>query len=212
MILDAVAEKMDTPIGVPMMEPAYSKPNPSLGEITRFAPYHHHNGGVWNHLNTWIMLAECQIGRPDRALDLFRRTFPPRLAQELERFTAPPFAYPSWVNTPRSRLYGKADLGWNTGTTVWAHRVLTEGFCGVQATYEGLRITPSLPVDWTCASLVRPYRGATYDITIHKPADLTTGRVQLELDGHCIEGDVLPLPTHSTHRVTAIIEPSNAAT
>ncbi len=188
----SVERMMDTPVGIPMMFPAYSRPDPRLGEITRFAPYHHHNGGVWNHLNTWVMLAECRLGRTDRALDLYRRIFPPRLARELERFTAPPYAYGSWTNTPRSRLYGKADLGANTGTTAWAWRVLFEGFCGVRPEYDGLRVDPRMPTTWRWARLKRPFRNAVYHVAIENPNGVAAGIGAVELDGRRIEGTLIP--------------------
>jgi len=190
--LQSVERLMDTPVGIPMMEPAFRKPDAALGEITRFAPYHHHNGGVWNHLNFWVMLAECEIGRTDRALDLWWRIFPPRLARDLERFTAPPYAYGSWTNTPRSRLYGRGDLGCNTGGTGWAWRVLFEGFCGIRPEYDGLRIDPRMPTGWTWAHARRPFRKSMYDITIDNPDGLPAGRASVELDGRVLPDNLIP--------------------
>jgi cellobiose phosphorylase len=199
--MKSVERIMDTPVGIPMLFPAYTRPNPALGEITRFAPYHHHNGGVWNHLNTWVCMAECKLGRTDRALEVYRRFFPPRLAREVDRFTAMPYAYGSWTNTPRSRLYGKADASSNTGTTVFAWHVLMQGFCGVSAEHDGLRVEPRLPTSWKWARVRRPFRDATYDIRIENPRGLAVGKVAVELDGKPIEGNLLPLPTRREHQV-----------
>jgi cellobiose phosphorylase len=203
--MKSVERLMDTPVGIPMMFPAYGRPDPALGEITRFAPYHHHNGGVWNHLNAWVILAECAIGRADRALELYRRIFPPRLAREVERFTAPPYAFGSWTNTPRSRLYGKADLGANTGTTCWQWRVLFEGFCGVRPEHDGLRIDPRLPTSWRWAAVKRPFRGAVYRIRIERggaaapgarPAAAGPGsgarELEITLDGRPVASNLIP--------------------
>ena len=190
--LESVERLMDTPVGLPMLAPPYRRPAKQVGELSRLSPGYHHNGGVWNHVNTWAMLAECLIERTDRALDLYKRIFPPRLAREVERFASPPYAFGSYTNPPVSRFYGQADTGCNTGTTCWAWRVLFEGFCGIHAEYDGLRIAPRLPMTWKWAQAKRPFRKALYSISIENPEGVASGIRSIELDGMPLASNLLP--------------------
>lgn len=75
--LRAIERIVDTPMGLPMLAPSFTSPNYKVGQITCYPTGHHHNG-VWHHTNTWVMIAECMTGRPDRALELYMKIFPPR--------------------------------------------------------------------------------------------------------------------------------------
>jgi hypothetical protein len=50
--------------------------------------------------------------------------------------------------------------------------------------------------------MTRRFRGATYEIAIHKPAGLQKGLVAVELDGRLLPGNVVPPATDGgTHKV-----------
>jgi hypothetical protein len=59
--MEAVEELMDTPVGIPLLAPPYTKIQQRIGLLSRYAPGHHHNGSSWHHAVTWAMLAECRI-------------------------------------------------------------------------------------------------------------------------------------------------------
>ena len=129
--MEAVQELMDTPVGIPLMAPPYTRIQKRIGMITRYAPGHHHNGSSWHHAVTWAMLAECRIGRADRALDLFRKLFPAYMSQTWKEHTTEPYTYASYTNTAPSGQLGRTGIPWNSGTVCWMYRVLFEGFAGV---------------------------------------------------------------------------------
>ncbi len=191
--LQAVEELMDTPLGIPLLAPPYTKPQERIGVIGRMAPYEHHNGGVWNHAVTWAILAECRIGRPDRALDLYRRLMPAYLSQTWPAYIAEPYTYTSFTNTAGSGEPGHPGTGWNTGTVCWIYRVLLEGFAGVMPEFDGLRVDPRLPTGWRKITVKRPYRGCVYHITIEDPAGVSQGVKELYVNGSRLAGNLVPI-------------------
>lgn len=193
MSMEAVAELMDTPVGIPLLAPSYTKAQARIGVISRMAPGHHHNGGSWNHAVTWAILAECRIGRPDRALELFRKLMPAYLSQAWPEHTSEPYAYTSYTNTPASGETGRTGVAWNTGTVCWIYRDLFEGFAGITPEFDGLRIDPSLPAGWCRISAKRPYRGSVYTIVIEAPTGASRGVKELYVNGKRVAGNLIPV-------------------
>jgi len=74
--LDSVAERLATPFGIVLQQPAYSRYYPELGEISSYPPGYKENASVFCHYNPWIMIAETLLGRGDRAYDYYRRLAP----------------------------------------------------------------------------------------------------------------------------------------
>lgn len=190
--MQAVKELMDTPVGIPLLAPPYSKPQDRIGVISRMSMGDHHNGGVWNHAVTWAILAECKIGRPDRALDLYRKLLPPYLSQKWPAHIGEPYAFGSVTNTPVAGDTGGKGGGWNTGTVCWIYRVLFEGFAGITPEFDGLRIEPSLPSEWRKITVKRPYRGCVYNIAIEAPAGAERPVKAITVNGKPVSGTLIP--------------------
>jgi len=191
--MEAVEELMDTPVGIPLMAPPYTRTQQRIGMITRYAPGHHHNGSSWHHAVTWAILAECRIGRADRALDLYRRLLPAYLSQKYELHDVEPYAYSSYTDTPLSGETGRTGVAWNSGTVCWMYRALIEGFAGITPEFDGLRVDPSLPAEWRAIAVKRPYRGAVYRVRIEAPAGVTRGVKEMWVDGKRVAGNLIPI-------------------
>jgi cellobiose phosphorylase len=202
----AVEELMDTPFGIPLLAPPYTHDQERIGVISRMAAHEHHNGGIWNHAVTWAILAECRIGRPDRALELYRRLMPAYLSQQWPDYTAEPYSYTSFTNPAGSGEPGRCGTGWNTGTVCWIYRVLLEGFAGLTAEFDGLKVNPCLPTGWRTISVKRPYRGGVYQITIEDPKGVSRGVAEMTVNGTKIAGDRLPiLPAGEVAQVRVVL-------
>ena len=82
----------------------------------------------------------------------------------------------------------------------------TEWLLGARRDYEGLRIDPCLPKHWKRCRIVRPFRGATYDIQVLNPHGLEHGTVEVEVDGKPISGTLIrPHGDGRIHRVRAVL-------
>ena len=204
--MEAVEELMDTPVGIPLLAPPYTRVQERIGLISRYAPGHHHNGSSWHHAVTWAMLAECRIGRPDRALELYRRLMPAYLSQKWDEHVREPYAYASYTDTPASGRVGRTGIPWNSGTVCWMYRVLFEGFAGIDPGFDGLTIEPRLPTEWRRITVKRPYRGSVYNITIEAPSGAARGVPEVYVNGELIDGNRIPvLPPAREASVRAVM-------
>lgn len=172
--LDAAREDLVTDYGALLLRPAYAKVDPTIGYITRYAPGLRENGGVYSHASTWAAWAYACIGDPATAWRIVRGMLPPvRSAEDAELYAAEPYVMPGNLDGPDSPFAGRAGWTWYTGSAAWLRRIAVEWILGVRATADGLIIDPQLPSEWPGASLVRPFRGRDYRITLEGPGPYT---------------------------------------
>ena len=80
-------------------------------------------------------------------------------------------------------------------------RGLSDYIFGIRAEMDGLSVNPAVDPAWKEFTFVRRFRGSTYTFYFHNPQGVEHGVAELLLDGNCIEGTRLPLPTAAAHRV-----------
>jgi len=83
-------------------------------------------------------------------------------------YTAEPYVMAGNVDGPDSPHEGRAGWTWYTGSAAWMRRVALDELLGIRATREGLVIHPRGRKEWKQYSVVRPFRGNTYRITVIK--------------------------------------------
>ena len=117
-----------------------------------------------------------------------------------DRYFAEPYVLPGNVDGPDSPHHGRGAWTWYTGSAAWLHRVVAEWVLGVRPEWDGLRLDPCLPPGWDRARMVRPWRGATWEIEIERGA-----AAAVEVDGARLPGSVIPVPNQpgGRHRVRA---------
>jgi cellobiose phosphorylase len=74
--LDSVKKYLDTPYGIVLQNPAFTKYYIEYGEISTYPKGYKENAGIFCHNNPWIMIGETVLGRGDRAFDYYRKTAP----------------------------------------------------------------------------------------------------------------------------------------
>jgi cellobiose phosphorylase len=206
--MQAVEKHLDTPYGPCMFLPAYNRPDPEVGIITRFAPGTKENGTIFNHPVCWAVYAECALGRGDRAYDLWRRTSFLTRAEDPDLYKAEPYVYSEFVCGADSDKFGQGEFSWVTGTAAWMWRACLDLLVGVQPAWDGLRIRPCMPNDWEHVELTRPFRNAIYHIVIDKPKGICCGEVDVTCDGEKLDGDLIPPhDDHELHEVHAVMRP-----
>jgi cellobiose phosphorylase len=83
---------------------------------------------------------------------------------------------------------------------------MTQGILGIQPDYNGLRLQPCLPSDWSGYRATRIFRGATYKIEVSRSAGEGNGGLRLEVNGETLRGNLIPpAPPGETVRVLAEI-------
>ncbi len=191
--LNSVHERLFTPNGVILQQPAYKTYHMELGEVSSYPPGFKENAGIFSHNNTWIQLAWCRLGEGDRALAYYLSICPSAKQDQIETYRAEPYVYAQMIAGRDAPTPGEAKNSWLTGTAAWSYVVATQGILGILPDYDGLRIDPCLPRDWPGFTATRVFRGATYQITVENPNAVSCGVTLVEVDGRPVEGNLLPL-------------------
>jgi cellobiose phosphorylase len=80
--------------GILLLQPAYTSYDPDLGEISSYPPGYKENASVFCHANPWVIIAECRLGRGDRAWDYALRINPARREEKSEVHQCEPYVSP----------------------------------------------------------------------------------------------------------------------
>lgn len=190
--LESAGSSLYQPYGPLLFTPAFSRPDPEIGYLSRYAPGVRENGGVYVHAGCWAVLAERRVHGAQAAYDLWRSFSPAHRGQEPDLYAGEPYVMPGNVEGPESEQSGRAGWTWYTGSGQWFLRALVEGVLGIRATRDGLQVEAALPEGWERFSVRRRFRGATYDIQVRR-----AGRDEepaIRVDGETFGRSILPLP------------------
>ena len=190
--LDSVGEHLATEHGIVILQPAYTRYYLQLGEISSYPPGYKENAGIFCHTNPWIMIAEAQLGRPDRALDYYMRINPSAREAISDVHRSEPYVYAQMIAGRDAATFGEAKNSWLSGTAAWNYVAITQWILGVRPSYGGLQIAPVVPDDWHSFQVDRLFRGVTYKIDVHRIGP--GSRLALEVNGEPVEGNIVPLP------------------
>ena len=202
--LDAVRERLATPHGIVVLNPAYSRYQLRLGEISSYPPGYKENASVFCHSNPWIIIAETVIGRGDRAFDYYKRINPSVREAISEVHRCEPYVYAQTIAGKDAPTHGEAKNSWLTGTASWNYVAITQYILGIKPTYRGLSVNPVIPGDWAGFEAKRVFRGVVYNIKVEKRSILNT--IRLSVDGQMIEGCIIPIPPQDTREVNVLVE------
>ncbi|MEC0241849.1 glycosyl transferase [Paenibacillus dokdonensis] len=191
--LNSVAERLETPYGIVLQNPPYSKYYINLGEISSYPPGYKENAGIFCHNNPWVMMAETVIGRGDRAFELYRKIAPAYLEDISEIHRTEPYVYSQMIAGKDAVRQGEAKNSWLTGTAAWNFVAITQSILGIQPEFDGLRINPCIPADWEEFTITRVFRGDTYVIHVSNPNRVSKGVASVTVDGSKVQGNILPV-------------------
>jgi len=204
--LDSVASRLATEHGVMLLQPAYTSYHLELGEISSYPPGYKENGSVFCHTNPWIMIAETRVGRGDRAFDYYLRINPSAREQLSDVHRCEPYVYAQTIAGRDAPTHGEAKNSWLTGTAAWNLVALTQHILGIRPDHDGLRIDPCVPAAWAGFQIVRRFRGATYQISVHKRPGAVGRVTELVVDGAPIDGNLVPVGARgATVTVVAVL-------
>jgi cellobiose phosphorylase len=202
--LDSVQKILATPHGIMLQQPAYSKYYLHLGEISSYPPGYKENAGIFCHNNPWVMIAEAMMGNADRAFDYYLRINPSAREKISRLHRCEPYVYAQMIAGKNAPTHGEAKNSWLTGTAAWNYVAVTQFILGIRPTYEGLMVAPAIPARWKGFRVGRVFQGVNYEIKVKRagpPASVDpTSRagkgnhVRLVVDGHAVEGNVIPKP------------------
>jgi cellobiose phosphorylase len=222
---DSVRDRLATPHGIVLQQPAYSRYHIELGEISSYPPGYKENAGVFCHTNPWMMIAEAILGDGDAALDYYLRINPSARESMSDVHRCEPYVYAQMIAGLDAATHGEAKNSWLTGTAAWNLVAISQWILGIRPEHDGLRVEPVIPAAWPGFTATRRFRGTAYEITVLRPGagetdggdaaadgaargDVPAGggssaprRPRLFVDGVPVEGTLVPLPPAGTARV-----------
>ncbi len=202
--LDAVRERLATPHGIVLQQPAFSRYYLNLGEISSYPPGYKENASIFCHTNPWIMIAEARLGNGDAAYDYYLRINPSAREAISEVHRCEPYVYAQTIAGRDAPTHGEAKNSWLTGTAAWNYVAVTQWLLGIRPTHDGLAVEPIIPRDWPGFTATRVFRGATYHIDVLREGP--GNDVSLVVNGEPVEGLIVPPgDVGETVRVDAVI-------
>ncbi len=190
--LDAVQQRLATPHGIVLQQPAFSQYYLHLGEISSYPPGYKENAGIFCHNNPWIMIAETIIGRGDLAHDYYLRINPSAREEISELHRTEPYVYSQMIAGRDAPTHGEAKNSWLTGTASWNYVAITQWILGIRPELDGLRVAPVIPQGWTGFNALRAFRGAIYRIRVTRAG--SGNQLRLTADGKALQGSLVPPP------------------
>jgi len=199
--MDAVEEHLFSPYGLHLLWPAYTRPDDDIGYVTRVYPGVKENASIFSHPNTWAVVAECKLGRGDRAMKFYQALLPASQNDQIEIRQAEPYSYCQFIMGRDHTAFGRARHPWLTGSAGWMYHAVTHWMLGVRVDYDGLIIDPCIPADWTEYEVTREWRSATYRIRVVNPHGVQKGVLAVTLNGRTVPGPIPPQPAGTVNEV-----------
>lgn len=190
--LDSVYKHLATEHGIQVMTPPYSKFYWQLGSIGVYPPGLKENGAIFCHPNPWAMVAECMLGRGDRAYEYYRAILPAAGNKISDLRKTEPYVYCQMIAGQAHKDFGEGKNSWLTGSACWNFVAVSQHILGIRPDYDGLRVDPCVPKDWKEFSAKRHFRGVDYNIKIRNPKKVSKGVRFMIVDGEKLYSNLIP--------------------
>ncbi|MBN2281015.1 MAG: glycosyl transferase family 36 [Candidatus Marinimicrobia bacterium] len=189
--MNSVKKHLDSEFGPKICAPAYTEIDEKIGLVTRCVAGKKENGAIFCHPTTWLIQAECLLGRGNIAYDYYKKLLPDSIDQDI--FKAEPYVYSQYITSNEHSFdAGHASHSWQTGTAAWMYRTSIDYMLGVRATYDGLMVDPVIHENWETVKVNRYFRGTNYKITIENPEKVEKGIKLIYVNNKKYDSQVLP--------------------
>ncbi len=204
--LNSVKKYLDTPYGLILNNPAYTRYYIEYGEISTYPAGYKENAGIFCHNNAWIICAEAVIGRGEQAFEYYSKIAPAYLEDISDLHRTEPYVYAQMIAGKDAKRHGEAKNSWLTGTAAWNFVAVSQYILGLVPDYDGLKIDPCVPSAWKEYTMSRLFRGVKYNITVKNPDGVCKGVKSMVCDGVKVNGNILPVfEAGSEHEVEVVL-------
>jgi len=191
--LDSVKERLDSPYGIVILQPAYKEYHLELGEVSSYPPGYKENAGIFCHNNPWVTIAETMLGRGTRAFETYAKICPSYREDDSALRRMEPYVYAQMIAGKDAPRFGEAKNSWLTGTAAWTFVSISQYILGIRPVYDGLLVDPCIPAGMKGFSVTRHFRNAVYRIKVDNSAGVEKGLASISIDGKPLDGTVLPV-------------------
>lgn len=169
-ILQTAYEKLNTPYGVELMNPAYRYEAFDGAAMILFNPGTKENGSIFCQIQGWAILAEALCGHGNRAFDYFAESSPASFNEDADRRVIEPYVHGQFIEGHDSPYAGRSHVHWLTGTASTVMVGCVEGILGLRPTTKGIVISPAIPSEWNGFTMEKIFRGKKLNITVDNSA------------------------------------------
>ena len=201
----AVDKYLDSDYGPLTLYPTYTSFNNRIGRLTSFIPGIWENGTPYCHGGTFKVVADCLLGRGDKAYETILKIMPNSETNPSTHSGCEPYALTNMYFGPDNPRRGETLFAWVTGTAGWMFRAVVQYMLGFHPEYDGFTLAPCIPAEWGEVTLTRKFRGDTYKLTIKNPDGKQSGVSKVILDGVEVSGCVKLVGDGKEHTITVII-------
>ena len=163
---DAIKKHLMTEVGPLLIWPVYK--NSKVGRMWRLEPGNFENGSIYTHGASFKIYADLVGNDPDGALDTLLKILPSNPLNPLSRSTSEPYSLGNYYCGRDNKFFGLNVYSHFTGSYPWLMKCIAEKMIGVEACYDGLKISPNLPTNWDTVKIKKRYRDSVYNITIKR--------------------------------------------
>ncbi|CAH0311105.1 N,N'-diacetylchitobiose phosphorylase [Rahnella aquatilis] len=174
-----------------LLTPPFDGNGPNPGYIRGYLPGVRENGGQYTHGAIWAVMAFARQGNTERAWELMSMINPINHSltpEAVSRYKGEPYVISADIYSvdPHS---GRAGWSWYTGSAGWTYRLITESLLGITRHGDAIAIHSKLPALWPEVTVTYQQGSSRYLITVRH----NTGDYCVTLDGHALDGDLIPL-------------------
>ena len=203
--MDAVDKHLFSEYGIHLLWPAFSRPNDDIGFVGRVYKGIKENAAIFSHPNPWAVIAECRLGRGERAMKFYNSMLPIHQNDSIEIRQAEPYSYCQFVMGKDHTAYGRARHPWLTGSAGWNYTAVTRWILGVRLRFDGMIVDPCIPAEWKQFHVTRQWRGASFEIEVRNPNGAQHGVAAITLNGKSVQGSIPPQPAGSVNEVIVVM-------
>ncbi|MBR3963926.1 MAG: hypothetical protein IKJ80_00775 [Clostridia bacterium] len=199
--IESVDKYLDSDYGPLTLYPTYTKFNNRIGRLTSFIPGIWENGTPYCHGGTFKVVADCLLGRGDKAYETILKIMPNSETNPSTHSGCEPYALTNMYFGPDNPRRGETLFAWVTGTAGWMFRAVVQYMMGFHPDYEGFTLAPCIPSAWGEVTLTRKFRGDTYNVTIKNESGAQSGVKSVTLDGVEVGASIKLVGDGNTHTV-----------
>ena len=196
--MDSVNSMLASDEGVKKLWPSFDHYDQTYGLISRYNKGRKENG-IFAHANSWAIVAECIMNRPDIAFKYYKNILPYKGNDYAEILKTEPYVFCQAICSNDAHNKGEGANSWLTGTASWMYVAATQYILGIKPTLDGLSIVPRIPTAWTGYKVKRHYRGCDYEINVKR------GVKGIEADGKPVVGSIIPVSKNKVCKVEVTI-------
>ncbi len=191
--MKSMKDYLATPYGLMLSAPPFQKTSRLVMGGAIYNTGIKENAGIFNHPQSWAVMAECLLGNGDQAYEYYRAYMPAAYNERAEVREIEPYVHSQTTYATCNPNAGKSRVPWLTGTVSWSYFVALQSILGVRPEIDGLRIDPCIPSGWPGFQMKRVFRGKTLHISVKNPRAKNRGVTELKVNGKTIPGNLVPL-------------------